>query len=196
MLLTPLIERSPVRRRVNLVYRLPSQAPLARQTSRLVDWTVATPAVIQVMMAQDPRRRTLMLNYLRQGYTGVILHLDLEWVAYGWLARPRDPSPPHVPQGYGPALAQWIFNCCTREPYRNRGLYKEVLYLLAGLAQETPGRVPLYIDTHPGNFPSRRAIRSVGFEASGVLTTWIVGLPGVGWWRWAFYQPQRHHPRL
>ena len=195
-MLQPLIDRSPVRRRVSLVYRLPAQAALIRKTSLLADWTIATPAVIQVMMAQDTRRGALMLHYLKQGYTGVILHLDLEWAAYGWLRRPYDPPPPHLPQGYGPESAQWIFNCRTREPFRNRGLYKETLYLLAGLAWETPGAAPLYIDTHPANVPSRRAIHSVGFEPSGVLTNWIVRLPGIRWCRWAFYQPQRPHPRL
>lgn len=194
-LVTALNNWNPVRRKVNLVYTIkPGSNPLQPKTSKLVSWTVITPGVVSVMLARDSARQVLMHDYLRRGYTGVLLHSDLIWVAYGWLSKTSDLPPLSFPKSQTLAPGAWIFDCQTREFYRNRGLLKEVLQLLIMLAWEGSCDTPLYIASPPDNFPARHAIQTVGFSPCGVLTTWSVGFFGV--WQRDSYQPSQFHPPL
>lgn len=148
------------------------------------------------LFAEDAARNAEFHAYLGQGYRGMYLHEAGCWVAHGWVSPAGTRGPPHLAIRVSDPAADWLFAFHTREPYRRQGLYKALLGRLASNAVKDRPEGRVFVDTGPRNLPSRRAIAAVGFEPAGVVTTFILGVPKLRWWRWGRWDPARPHPAL
>jgi GNAT superfamily N-acetyltransferase len=189
------LDRSPVRRRVALVYRLPPGWHPRTVTSELSCTALDEDSVAR-FFAGDQLRREQFLAYLRSGCSGVVLSDDSGWVAYGWLARTRACAPPHLGDLLRGIEAYWLFNFRTKYSHRGRGYFKETLNWLAGEARRSAADAQVFVDAHPRNYSSRRGILASGFEPAGVATINIVGIPRLRWWKWGAWSENHEHPPL
>lgn len=191
-----LLQKSPVRRRVSLVYALMDGRPRLVPMPSSLACAPADAGWTDRLFAADRARHRAFHGYLERGYRGLYLHDAGGWAAYGWASPAGTPGPPHLADGVADDGADWLFAFHTLEPYRNRGLYRALLGRLAldASRREPTGRV--LVDAEPRNLASRRAIVAVGFEPAGVATTCIVGVPKLRWWRWGRWYTDRPHPPL
>lgn len=87
----------------------------------------------------------------------------------GWLGGPDEAGDAEL--GYGLAA-----------PYRGRGLGAEAVALLAGWAERRPGVRRLTAEVLPGNEPSQRLLRSLGFAQDGYSPPYVRYVrPVPGW---------------
>jgi GNAT superfamily N-acetyltransferase len=137
----------------------------------------------------------LFQGFLDERHVGLVLHDGQQWLSYAWMANPRSPVPPHLPQWVRTLSPYWIFFCHTRESFRGRGLYKAALDFLCRRALE--GRLSgsnraeeVLIDTEASNRASRKGIIATGFKERGVLICHYLRLPSfsrVFKWHWHEY---------
>lgn len=161
------------------------------------EWRVTTAPDIDTAFADDPKRHSRFHKYLKAGHMGLLLIRDGRWVAYGWRRNPYGSEPPHLPHRITTLGAYWIFGCHTREAYRRRGIYKQLLARLVAGTREDQILLQVYIDTHAENIASRRAILASGFTPRGVFSTYRIWAPFMGariaGGRWRSEKP---HPGL
>ena len=161
------------------------------------EWLLADPRNIELLFGKDREIARRFNHFLTAGAIGLFCSQGSEWTSYGWITKPGKQVPPHLPKWLSKLDSYWIYHCHTREKFRGRGYYKQLLSRMTRLVRaESPGS-PIYIDTLPENTPSRRAIQSTGFAACGVITTYKLWIPHVGDWilegNWAQEEP---HPAL
>jgi GNAT superfamily N-acetyltransferase len=143
------------------------------------EWRIADAASIQRVFGEDPRRGSRFHRYVAAQHTGLLLMRGEQWISYGWCRKPGGPNPPHLPRRISGLDAYWIFGCHTREPYRCRGIYKQLLARLIALACHNHQPVRICIDTHEGNIASRRAILASGFRPCGTFSTYRMWIPAL-----------------
>lgn len=194
-----ILDRSPVRVRRALVYTLPADTPTDVGASNPAGGVEAIDAsTARFLLIGDPRRERMLAAYLERGYTGLLVRNGSDAVAFGWLSEPSQAGPFHLAETIQRLPNYWIFNCWTAPAARGRGLFKVIL---AALCKEARARMKgppeaVFIDTTAGNLPARRAILASGFQPAGVVTTCILGVPRVRWWKWSRWDSGRLHPQL
>lgn len=160
-------------------------------------WKIATAPEISAAFSDDPIRKLRFQKYIEARHTGLVLMRGGRWISYGWCSTPQSPAPPHLPRSVGTLGAHWIFGCHTYSAFRRQGIYKELLARLVAVARTLQPSAKIYIDTHPENVASRRAILASGFKPCGVFATFRVWAPLVGsqvvGGRWRKDEP---HPML
>lgn len=181
-----------------LVYSL--SGPAGKPSGRLhalhaVHVTWANPQVVRKLFTDDHREK-LFLDFLAQGFTGLLMYAGDSWTGYAWMTTPSTPGPPHLPRCVRKIGANWIFYCRTRRGWRGQGLYTYALQLLVERVNQTGTDAPVMIDTSAHNIPSRRAILSIGFCADGTLEVYQLTLPGIGRWVWGSWRAHLAHPPL
>lgn len=191
---TSLLERSPLRIRTSLVFRLPegvqpsgSPLPLGLRLSP------AEPDLIRLFFGGSALE-AVFLDYLSQGFSGAVIHGPRAWAAYGWLSHPHTAGPVHLHPEIQHQPVHWLFAFQTLPIWREKGLYKTGLRYLMSQALAQPHAGGIYVDTQTGNLASRRGILSVGFVPCGVAKTYIVGIPKVRWWKWGHWDTGQLHP--
>lgn len=202
-LLASWLDRSPIRYRTYLVYRLPMDGsplpvnglPSGGSVAPDLRISLADEGLIRRFFADEPAKQKVFLRYLHQGFTGALIHSASEWATYGWLSSPETSGPVHLYPQIQAQAVHWLFAFQTQPHLRGRGLYKATLRYLVGLALSKPTG-GIYIDTHPTNLASRRGIVSVGFQPCGVARTYIAGIPKLRWWKWGHWQTDHPHPEL
>lgn len=163
--------------RTYLIYHMLSHPERRLPVVHDLIFSWADSRLVENLFAADPPRRKTFLRHLRLGYRGVIWHSTSGWASYAWIALPGSPPPPHLTSRICAPNYSWIFYCRTRDLHAGRGLFKASISLLASYAREAYPDSPLYIDTTPGNTPSRRAILSSGFEPHGIALVTALRLP-------------------
>jgi RimJ/RimL family protein N-acetyltransferase len=143
-------------------------------------WQIADPGSIRSLFAGDQRLGDRFQSFLAEGCVGVILVRDGQWISYGWCAQPERGNPPHLPGWVRTLRAYWIFYCHTKEGFRGRGIYKQLLKRHQMLAFEKQPGAAIYADAYPENCASRRAILSAGFSPRGLFTTYKLWIPRIG----------------
>jgi GNAT superfamily N-acetyltransferase len=156
------------------------------------------PANAALLLNGDPRRERMLAIYLERGYTGVLTRNGAEAAAFGWLSEPSQAGPFHLAESIQRLPNYWIFNCWTAPAARGRGLFKVIVATLCNEARARMNGEPdaVFIDTTADNLPARRAILDSGFQPAGVVTTCILGIPRVRWWKWSRWDRSLSHPEL
>jgi RimJ/RimL family protein N-acetyltransferase len=168
-----------IERASHLVYEYESACPPLTQMSSDVGHLFLNQSQIYRFFADTGDWRRLFCRFVKQGFTGVVLHKGDEWVAYAWLATPRSPQPIHLPSWVKGSDMYWVFYCRTRDEYRNRGYFEMALRILLRRAFEEVARPAVYIDACPVNSPSRRAMLDVGFRPRRIVACTSLGIPGL-----------------
>lgn len=142
------------------------------------EWITANRANVNSLFVKNPSLLKAFSHFLEARFIGLILVYDGEWISYGWSSQPGH-HPPHVPPWVNDLSAYWIFYCHTKEEFRGRGLYKQLLRRMVAIAYENESHPAIYVDALPINIASRRSIVSSGFNPAGVLTTYKFWLPRI-----------------
>lgn len=180
-----------------LVFRHDDKTPPNLQGGTCGSWMLADSQNIESLFGKDRDMTRRFNHFLSIGAMGVFCSLGGEWVSYGWSSKPGKQAPPHLPKWVGKHGNYWIFHCHTREKFRGKGYYKQLLSHMTRTIRTDDSDTAIYIDTLPDNTPSRRAIHATGFAPYGVITTYKLWIPHVGDWilegNWAQKEP---HPEL
>jgi GNAT superfamily N-acetyltransferase len=141
----------------------------------------------------QPQVRQRSLVFLAAGYIGFLVMNGRQCVSRAWMCTPASRGPRHLPRSFKSANAYWIVYCATELEYRGQGLYKYCLQRLIHRARRDNPQAAVLIDTAVDNVPSRRAIRSVGFQPYGVIVSYRVPKTEIVFGRWRRSDP---HPEL
>lgn len=160
-----------VYKRQHLMFKYPSSVP---PDGPSFAWTEIDESIINNYFA---KHKKAFLSFLNQGAFGIALIDEEGWQAYGWLARPGQPFPPHFPSWIYRDSQYWIFYCRTHENHRSQGLYKAVLTRLVNEALVERASPDIYIDTSPDNIAARKAITRTGFVPAGITQTLNIVVP-------------------
>lgn len=161
------------------------------------EWVVADQRIIRSLFVNHGYLRKKFSFFLDAGYFGLILVRDGQWLSYGWCAQPRSLPPPHLPAWVRTLDAYWVFYCHTKENFRGRGVYKQLLRVLLAQACEKHRNAVIYADTFAENAASRQAMLSSGFRPCGTFTTYKLWVPRIGnvvlTGSWRRQQPHPHN---
>lgn len=191
--------REMFRKKKYLVYSLPQHWAPSNIHPVSFKWVVIDSYdLLKIFFDKKGPNYVTFMRFIDRGFRGLIWYDEDQWASYAWLSLPSTFGPPHLPRNVRKLPYYWIFYCRTRVEYQGRGLYKASLNLLSKHAREADPNAQVYIDTEPRNFPSRRAIKSVGFVPAGVISNLFLRLPRVRlvvWERWdrkAWYPEIEH----
>jgi len=163
-----------------------------------VQWRFVDSKDIDVFFSTKPLLKKTFLNFLRQGFIGIVLFQENNWATYCWMTTPSTKQPPHLPAWVRHLNAYWLFYSHTHEEYRGRGFYKLALQLLIKDAceREIGGLPKIYADTDAQNIPPRHTLLSLGFQPSGILNCYKFGIPKLLTVTWGKWHKEREHPPL
>lgn len=166
-------------------------------TPNVSEWIDADHQSVNSLFADYPIHRKIFSRFLDDSFIGLFLvHRD-HWISYGWSSQPGQKQPPHLPPWVSHLSAYWVFYCHTKEEFRGRGFYKQLLARMVDKARHCEPNPTVYVDAFTANTASRRSIVSAGFNPAGVLTTYKFWVPRIaqiavaGSWR-----RQQQHPPL
>jgi hypothetical protein len=144
--------------------------PNISQGELLPNQRYLTQDVINRLFASDDYRRSQFTSFLETGAVGVGHSTNDVWKSYAWMTAPGV-TPPHIPRRFSKWTVNWIFFCRTAESEQGKGLFKENLRTLFGLACGVSS-AGVFIDTRIDNPMAAKAILAAGFKPAGVLRTW------------------------
>jgi hypothetical protein len=170
----------------SLVFRYPPfvAAPADPVCAESDAWLTAAPCAVEYLFSDDPQRRDLFLDFLRQGCTGLFLIRDGRRLCHRWYSPPGSSLPAHLPVACRRKGGYWVFFCRVREESRGQGLYKGLLMKMVSSIREADPLASVVVDTEPQNLPARRAIQAAGFLPCGKIVGYKFGIPSK--WRRIF----------
>lgn len=140
----------------------------------------------------EPGRLEEFERYLAQGFVGMCVHRDAQWISVMWMSLPGTRQPLHMPRAV--AGTYWMFGTRTHDAYRSRGYAKIAFKALATLLESgAQGDRCFYADVDPANEASRRALLGFGFRPAGRMHTFSVPKLKLFWGAWRRRLP---HPPL
>ncbi|MDX2007235.1 MAG: hypothetical protein SFU83_18500 [Meiothermus sp.] len=118
---TSLLKRSPLRLRTSLVFRLPEYvAPSGSPLPLGLYLSPAQPEMIRHFFGGSALEG-VFLDYLSQGFSGVVIHGIHTWAAYGWLIHPHTAGPVHLHPEIQRQPVHWLFAFQTLPIWREKG---------------------------------------------------------------------------
>jgi hypothetical protein len=171
-----------------LVYEWPiDKTPSVVGANSAVEWSAAGSPLISRLFAAEPDRVRAQSEMLAQGYVGLLHAVDDQWAAYAWMKRPQSLGPSFLPAKMRRLPCYWITYCRTREALQGRGIFRDAIVRLVGIALAEDPAARVIIDTGRRNQPSQRAIAAAGFAPAGTIQTVSLGIPRLGsvvWGSW------------
>lgn len=177
----------------SLVYYHDGTIPDIAIPSRDLNIEWVTRELINTVVESNTRRERFC-HFLDSGYSGLLVHDNESWTAYGWICTPKSDSVPiQLPDWIGDLDIYWFFFDRTREGDRGEGWHKYLLAERLRAIYEYDLGSSIYIDTDVDNV-SRFSILSSGFDTAGMLRTYSLGYPPfdvkkIGRWNWDTAHP-------
>lgn len=186
-----------INRRVNTVFRCRDIQPEIPPLPLGLQWEVASVELIEQVFPGDKQRSRALLNLLRKGARGIIIHDGQHWAAHGFISPPGVALPGHLPANIVQAY-WWFFYMHTCPHWRRKGLQKACINLGIKHKKESGGNLnEVLSDTGVDNLPSRKAFLRTGFEPTGIIRVRGLRLPRLGtyplYYRW---DEEESHGRL
>lgn len=145
-------------------------------------------------MVESEKKKEKFKYFLNAGYSGLLVHNNGSWIAYGWISKPKSKDVPYqLPDWIGDLDLYWLFYARTKEEYRKNGWHKYVLIERLRAIYSHQPNAAIFTDANEDNV-SRFSMLSAGFEPIGKITSYRFGYPPrhiktVGRWNWGSSHP-------